>query len=477
MRFLKFLIIFALLLLPFSNIVNAQQPDSISIIADGSKLLCDVAPVITNGRTLVPIRTISEHNDADVTWIASTKTAKITTDDISIRLQIDNSEAILNGESVTLEAPATIIQDRTMVPVRFVAEAFGYKVDWDDATRTVLLTSPEKPEEPEDDEIPGKKARLNTIGYANSERGYRVTIKFNSRIYGDYSIFELDNPKRVIVDIENADIDYTKRFEFDNDIVTAARAGNHDEFLRVVIDLEEDADYEVFLSDKKDAIILFFDVDLTGAPVPDDDISEDDEEDIEVPEIDGNYTVVIDPGHGGNDPGALGKEDGKTVAEEDDVNLEAALYLKDILEEAGIDVVMTRKTSKKVTLSERCEISNEADADLFISIHSNSVEEGRESVNGTMVFYGAEKDSETDGILSEDLAEIILEYVCDALETKNLGTQNGDELAVIRGTKAPAVLVELAFISNPEDREKLMDSEYLEKAAYAIAEGIFEILK
>ena len=475
MKFLKFLIIFALLL-P-SAMVTAEEPDSISIIADGKKLLCDVAPIITNGRTLVPIRTISEHNDADVTWVSSTKTAKITTDDISIRLQIDNSEALLNGESVTLEAPATIIQDRTMVPVRFVAEAFGYKVDWDDATRTVLLTSPEKPEEPEDDENPDGKARLNTIGYANSERGYRITIKFNSRLYGDYSIFELDDPKRVIVDIENADIDYTKRFEFDNDTVVAARAGNHDEFLRVVIDLEEDADYEVFLSNKKDAIILFFDVDLTGTPVPDEDISEDDDDNIKVPEVDGNYTVVIDPGHGGSDPGALGKEDGKTIVEEDDVNLETALYLKDILEEAGIDVVMTRDTSKKVTLSERCEISNEADADLFVSIHSNSMEVGKESVNGTMVFYSVAKDNKSDDILSEDLAENILDYLCDAIETKNLGTQNGDDLAVINGTDAPAVLVELAFISNPEDRAKLMDSEYLEKAAYAIAEGIFETLE
>lgn len=476
MRFLKLLIIFTLLLLPLSTMVMAEEPGSISIIADGVKLLCDVPPIITNGRTLVPIRTISEHNEADVTWVSSTKTAKITTDDISIRLQIDNAEATLNGKTVTLEAPATIIQDRTMVPVRFVAEAFGYKVDWDDTTRSVLLTSPEKPEE-DDEEAGSGKARLNTIGYANSERGYRVTIKFNSRISGDYSIFELDDPKRIIVDIENADIDYTKRFEFDNETVVAARAGNHDEFLRVVIDLKEDADYEVFLSNKKDAIILFFDVDLSGKPTPDEDIPEEDDEDIEVPEIDGNYTVVIDPGHGGNDPGALGKEDGKTVVEEDDVNLETALYLKDILEEAGIDVVMTRKTSKKVTLSERCKISNEAEADLFISIHSNSVEVGKESANGTMVFYGAEKDSETDGILSEDLAEHILDYLCDALETKNLGTQNGDELAVIRGTDAPAVLVELAFISNPGDREKLMDSEYLEKAAYAIAEGIFDILE
>ncbi len=74
-------------------------------------------------------------------------------------------------------------------------------------------------------------------------------------------------------------------------------------------------------------------------------------------------------------------------------------------------------------------------------------------------------------------ASNILRYLCDALDTENLGIQVGDELAVIRGTEAPAVLVELAFITNSDDREKLMSSKYRQKAAQAIADGIIKTIK
>ncbi len=461
MKYMRFLIIFTLVLSFFTFSVSAEDQE-ISILADNVKLRCDVPPVIIEGRTLVPVRVISEHNSASVTWYASKRLVTISTDSIKIELKIDDANAILNGKPVPLEVPATIIDDRTMVPVRFVAEAFGYTVDWDDTIRSVILTSPEIPEENS-----GNINRLKTITAANTSKGYRVSIKFNSKINDDYSVFELDNPKRVIIDIKNADIDYTRRFEFDNDTVLAARAGNHDEFLRVVLDLDKEAKFKTEQQDY--SISIYFDIKTTASPTPD--------EDIDIPEVDGKYTVVIDPGHGGSDPGAIYKEEDITLIEEDDLNLKTALIVQDILEEAGINVIMTRDSSEKVTLSKRCTISNEADADLFVSIHSNAMEEGKEHINGTMVFYGETKDLEDPEIYSKTLAENTLKLLCKALDTKNLGVQSGDELAVIRGTDAPAVLIELAFITNPEDREKLMDDNYLRKAAIAIAEGIIKTIE
>lgn len=466
MKFLKFLIIFILLLVPLTVTAQGQ----ITLVADGKKVESDVSPVIVNNRTLVPVRVISELNGARVEWDSAERKVKIKSDKVEIELKIDSEKATLNGKTVVLDAAAAIVSNRTMVPVRFVAEAFGYEVGWAEATRTVTLKSPPKAEAT-------GKARLNTIGSANTDKGYRITIKFNSPMTGECKMFELDNPARVVVDIENAEIDYTTQFDFANDVVKCARAGNHDNFLRVTVDLKEKAAYTTYINEARDAVVLFFDVKSTEPEIKDDPASEENKGEGEKPGSNGKFTVVVDPGHGGSDPGAIGKENGIAVAYEDDVNLAVALVVRDILEQAGINVVMTRETSVRISLGERCEISNNANADLFVSIHSNAMEEGYEHINGTMVFYGAAKDKENPWVSSKALAGNILTDLTEAIETKNQGVQNGDQLAVIRGTVAPAVLVELAFITNPEDRAKLVSPEYQQKAAQGIVSGILKTLE
>ena len=184
--------------------------------------------------------------------------------------------------------------------------------------------------------------------------------------------------------------------------------------------------------------------------------------------------IVIDAGHGGSDPGALGKEDGEIVARESEINLAVALKVQEYLEDEGVTVVMTRDDDDRVSLGDRCVISNDEEAHLFVSIHSNAMEVGKEHINGTMVFFGKAKDAESPWIKSKTLASNILEELCDALDTQNLDVQNGDQLAVIRGTVAPAVLIELGFITNEDDREKITSKKYQKKAAKAIVEAIID---
>ena len=111
----------------------------ITILINGTPLTTDVSPYISNDCTFVPIRAVSERLGAKVSWDEGTETAFIETDDIKIELKKDSAEAKVNGKTVALEQPAVITQDRTMVPIRFVAEALGLKVDWDEATKTVTV--------------------------------------------------------------------------------------------------------------------------------------------------------------------------------------------------------------------------------------------------------------------------------------------------------------------------------------------------
>ena len=101
----------------------------------------DQLPIIENGRTLVPLRAIFEKIGADVEWNGDTQTVTATKGDISISLTINSTTAIKNGQNIALDVPAKIVSGRTLVPVRFVSDCFGVNVEWEGATQTVILTT------------------------------------------------------------------------------------------------------------------------------------------------------------------------------------------------------------------------------------------------------------------------------------------------------------------------------------------------
>lgn len=119
------------------------KPTVISVLYDGKRIGFDQLPVIENGRTLVPLRAIFEKIGATVEWDGETQTviAKSTENGTIIRLTIDSTTAIVNGVQVGLDVPAKIINGRTLVPVRFVSDCFGVGVDWNGDIQSVILTS------------------------------------------------------------------------------------------------------------------------------------------------------------------------------------------------------------------------------------------------------------------------------------------------------------------------------------------------
>lgn len=122
--------------------VFAQNP---SVYLDGVKLSFDVEPFIENDRTLVPMRGIFEAMGANVVWEQSTKTVLATrkVDEVEklVVLQIGNTKAFIDENPTELDVAAKIVNDRTFVPIRFIGEALGVDVDWNDEDRAVIITS------------------------------------------------------------------------------------------------------------------------------------------------------------------------------------------------------------------------------------------------------------------------------------------------------------------------------------------------
>ncbi|MBR0061459.1 MAG: N-acetylmuramoyl-L-alanine amidase [Selenomonadaceae bacterium] len=182
--------------------------------------------------------------------------------------------------------------------------------------------------------------------------------------------------------------------------------------------------------------------------------------------------IVIDPGHGGNDAGAIGP----TGVMEKNVTLKVSLELKKLLEAEGAKVVMTRETDTTVSskgakasdieeLGARCEVANRIGAEIFISIHADSFT--RPEARGTTGYYYSKSTTGR----GQKLADCIRRNLVEQLGTPSRGTQPCN-FYVVKNTDMPATLIELGFISNKEE-EKLLDSkEGVMKAAQGIFDGI-----
>lgn len=174
----------------------------------------------------------------------------------------------------------------------------------------------------------------------------------------------------------------------------------------------------------------------------------------------GEYTVMLDPGHGGSAPGAVYEE-----VLEKDLNLTVALQVRELLAgEEDLRVLMTREEDTDVGLKERADLSNHAKADLFVSIHSNALENDN-SYQGILTFY--HRDNRGGKALAEWMEAALVAETGGV----DLGTR-AEDFAVIREAKAPACLVEMGFMTCPEELARLRDPAYQTRLARGIANGI-----
>lgn len=212
--------------------------------------------------------------------------------------------------------------------------------------------------------------------------------------------------------------------------------------------------------------------------------------------------VVIDAGHGGNDPGAIGRGGLK----EKDVNLDVAKRLSLLLQAAGVQTVLSRASDRFIPLSIRVDIANKSGADLFISIHSNA--NPSRSLSGFEVYYVATSVSDSERAIAsakksplnlknsvfasdaQDLQVIIWDMIytnsraesielsrslCKIMDSNidaNILGAKSARFQVLKGIRMPGVLVEIGFLSNLNEERLLKTSAYRKKMAEGILEGI-----
>lgn len=136
---ISILVVLVVIPMMFQSSVKAATP--ISIIIDGVRLSTDQAPVMVNGRTMVPLRAIFEAFNATIKWNQKAQTVTATKDDTTIMLKIGSKTATINNKAVTLDVPGLNLKGRTMVPTRFVSEALGHEVGWNPKTQVVTITT------------------------------------------------------------------------------------------------------------------------------------------------------------------------------------------------------------------------------------------------------------------------------------------------------------------------------------------------
>lgn len=174
-------------------------------------------------------------------------------------------------------------------------------------------------------------------------------------------------------------------------------------------------------------------------------------------------TVVVDAGHGGSDRGGIPRQ---RIAEKD-WTLKTSLRLATELKQRGFEVVMTRTSDDYVSLAQRCRIANGKKNAIFVSVHYDAYR--REGADGITAYYA--------GSRSDRLARYVNSRMASALRPKTNRGAKRARFYVIRNTLCPAVLVECGFLTNNAEAKRIQTTDYQEKLAAAIADGVVDYRK
>lgn len=389
------------------------------VLINEDSLKTDFSPYIKEGRTFVPIREITEKLGADVKWNGKDKSIKITLNGDVINMQIDNSKVTVNDKKIELDraqAPQLALyskprkETKTMVPLRFISETFGYNVDWNNDKVRAEISTEKINSIVEDNKNKDKKNKKKTQKSKNS--------KVNSKSIFDDNFFQSNVEKKETKNIKNQ-----------------INKGNEDKIF-------EEADLD--LKEKKNRVIK------------------------DKIEINGKLNIVIDPGHGGKDSGAVAV-DGYTY--EKDLNLLVAENLMEKLNEnSEINARITRTRDEYIKLLDRASVSNDNNADLFLSIHFNSSDNS--SANGIEVLYASEKNIAIKDTVQKHFANCLQKALIRETGAVDRGIKNTPAIIVLNKTKNVSALVELGFLSNESDLENIKDPDYIDKLARGIYNGI-----
>ena len=498
----KIIVLLAIILCAvFSLSICSSASNEISLVINNTKVECEVPPIISNDRTLVPVRVLFEYYDAKVSWNESLRQVMVISGTTVMIFNIDSKIMYLNGAVHTLDAAPVIVNDRTLVPVRFISENLGYIVKWDGLSRTVSVSKPKetsssvsttKPVESNKDNVNSNLVKLSSIRIGEKDDNCEITVVLSKKVTP--KVMTLSDPHRLIFDFYGTNClvaDGNEKTE--SDVFSEVRWASHEEFTRIVVETKEECKYQIsYISEKNCKITVTSGNDNKNdsGKNPGDEENSGKENNTsssaekEKPKIvySGTPVVVIDPGHGGYDPGAVGTdENGNEVLYEKDVCLDISSRINNILTQNGVDVIMTRTTDVAFGEDElndllaRCDIANNSGACLFVSIHNNAFTNSK--ANGVCVLYSGLESASDYGITGKQLAQNIQDELVDATGLYDRGIVESPGIVVLKKTVMPAVLVECAFITCPTDRAHLESPTGKQKIAQAISDAIISSLK
>ncbi len=515
---------FIILMMIVSVFISEAASDPITITLDGKTVSTDADPIIVQNRTLVPVSSIVSALGGTSSWDQDSHTATFVKGSTTVKVTIGSTTATVNGTKKTMDvAPQLVKVDnkggaRTMVPLRFISEGFGYDVDWDNPTRTVIIKSPSSGNTSTEASYTISTTKVSSgqkISSDSSNTYTNVTITSTTSLKSYTSGTWLSNPYRYYIDFKDSklgtDAATTKSLSTSASPVTSVRGGTQSgNIARIVIDMSSKVDPKITYSSDGKTMTLSFkestssnsDSGNNGA-VDDNNNSNtnnnssntggnDNTSTVTAPDSltvnntvkhdsltnynpysDGRITVVIDPGHGKT---TGGKRSPDSSLMEWEFNRDVAYRLKDLLEAQGYTVIMTVSKDDQTdpSLADRVAVANNAkNVDLFVSIHANANGSGSswDSAHGWEIWI------HKSGGASEKAAQYIEAATKSAItEFSDRGikkTGTGEKgLYVSRNTEMPSVLIEHGFYTNQSECQLMKTSEFRQRLAQADATGI-----
>ena len=320
----------------------------------------------------------------------------------NVKTIVYTAEIYNDDQEIKTDVPAMLLNGSTLVPARAVTESLGAKITWDNPTKTATVTK-------------GSKKIVLKIG-SNTATVNGKSVKMGGNAKAELITYQ--GIARTMVP-----------FRFIAEQLGAEVAWNNNEKRVTLNPYIEDTD------DWKDWTDVY------------------------------GIQVVIDPGHGGSDPGAVANDN-----LEKEINLEVAEIVAKNLKKKGLEVIMTRSEDEYLGLVERANVGTENKATIFVSLHCNSAE--NTTATGIETYYYINSDNEYD----EDLATCIQKEVIKATGARDRGVKSAN-FSVLRNSVIPAALIEMGFISNPEESADIADPAYQKKIAQGVTNGIIKFLK
>ena len=409
--------LFIFLLVPQSVIASSTfnvkinnkntKVNDVNINIDGKILKTDFKAYNVNGRTFIPIREVTENLGATVSWDNKLKSATVNYGDKNLVLQIDSDVVYLDGKKQKI--------DKNSVP------------------------------------------RFANYSQPRNESKTMVPIRFISETLG-YDV-DWDQKtstvfiKTIKVDKIDADANQ-KELVKDSKPVKESYGNKNNEFISKNEKKEMDK-----LGKKSDKEIY------KAAGLDVDDIKKE-RKITKTIKAQGKDSILIDPGHGGKDPGASAA----SGLQEKEITLELSKLLRDKFANDDLEIEMTRDKDEYVKLLDRAGQANEEEFEIFVSIHVNSSD--NRDASGIEVLYANEKNVQIKEAEQRHLAKEILDSIIKETGAKNRGVKNRPDLIVLNKTKCVGALVEVGFLSNPQEYDKLTDEQYLDSLATGIYKGV-----